>query len=485
MRKEITTLEPSLLWKHFMNICSIPHPSKHEEKIVKSVQQFAIQMGLKYKTDELGNTVIFKPATKGMENRKTIVLQSHLDMVPQKNTGIQHDFEKDPIRPYAEDGWVKATDTTLGADNGIGAAAMLALLESKEAVHGPIEALFTIDEETGLTGAFGLKPDFITGDILLNLDTEEDGHFCIGCAGGINNSAVFKIKSESLTAEWNFYNLTVKGLLGGHSGVDIHLYRANANKILNRLIWLASKEINLRLASFEGGTVRNAIPREAVAIVAIAKEQEKTFEKIITAFLSEVKAEYAIADPDIQIVKEKIENQPVMISSDQKRLMNAIHGIPNGVFRMSDEVAGIVETSTNLSTVKTTKETAEVFCLTRSSVESSKMDLTNTLESIFVNAGADVTNEGSYPGWKPSANSPVLKLLKEVYKKTFNAEANVEVVHAGLECGIIGNVYPGMDMISFGPTIKHPHSPDEKVEIETVEKFWRLLLNSLKEIPVK
>ena len=483
MNKEIQALQPSLLWKNFNSICDIPHPSKHEAKIIAWVQDFAKLNGLQYKTDETGNTVILKPATKGMENRRTVVLQSHLDMVPQKNQNVQHDFEKDPIRLQIVDGWVKAVDTTLGADNGIGAAAMLAVLESKDLAHGPIEALFTTDEETGLTGAFGLKPGFVTGDILLNTDTEDEGHFCIGCAGGINTNATLSLKRMPLSDDHVFFRIGIKGLKGGHSGCDIHLYRANANKLMARLLKTAASDAALRIVSLEGGNVRNAIPREAFAVVAVPGSRIKDLENALARFAKEIRNEYAIAEPDFEVGIEPSEPAEALDLSSQDTLLNLLYALPNGVIRMSDEVKGIVETSTNLSVVRVAGSKAEIQLLTRSSVGTAKDDVTRTLQCIFDLAGAAAVHEGAYPGWKPDAHSKVLTLMKDIYRKRFGMEAQVEVVHAGLECGIIGSIYPGMDMISFGPTIRFPHSPDEKVEIVSVQKFWDLLTDVLKNIP--
>jgi dipeptidase D len=487
MKTDILTLEPALLWKNFKQICNIPHPSKKEKQIVEWVHQFAKNNGLQYKTDVVGNTVIIKPATAGMENRKTIVLQAHLDMVPQKNMGITHDFEKDPILPYAVDGWVKATDTTLGADNGVGAAAMLSVLESKNLVHGTIEALFTIDEETGLTGAFGLKPGFINGNILLNTDTEDEGHFCIGCAGGINTNGVVKYKKEELKGEYTFNKVTIKGLKGGHSGADIHLYRGNAIKMMSKFLWNASRLAEIRIVSFDGGNVRNAIPRESFSCIAFPDKKENEFRAWIRKFTSDIKNEYSIAEPDFSIELEPAKSTTIIDSSSQQKLLNILNSLPNGVLRMSDEVKGIVETSTNLSIIRTHEGYFEIQSLTRSSLESAKQDVINIFQGIYEMAGkgTGAIHEGSYPGWKPNSHSPILEQMKSVYKRTFGNEPAIEVVHAGLECGIIGNIYPGMDMISFGPTIKYPHSPDEKVEIQSVKKFWELLLNILKEAPVK
>jgi dipeptidase D len=483
MTTDILNLEPALLWRQFKQICDIPHPSGHEGRLVEWIQAFAKRNGLVFRTDEVGNTVVIKPATKGMENRRTIVLQAHIDMVPQKNQGVAHDFEKDAIRPYGEDGWVKATETTLGADNGIGAAALLAVLEDKSLVHGTIEALFTVEEETGLTGAFGLKPGFITGYLMINTDAEEDGHFCIGCAGGINNSGVLKFKREGIRGAHAFHRISIRGLKGGHSGADIHLGRGNAVKFMNRFLAAAARQAGIRMVTVEGGNVRNAIPREAFAVIAVAEEKQAALDYVVRMFANEIRQEYAIAEPDFRIEVEKEDPALVIDMESQTRLINLLYVLPNGVVRMSDEVKGIVETSTNLSVLRTLDEHFEIQSLTRSAVESAKQDVVAAIQGVYDLAGngATVKHGGAYPGWKPNPHSPLLEKTKAVYRGMFWREPVIEVVHAGLECGIIGNIYPGMDMIALGPTIKFPHSPDEKVEIASVKNFWDLLVGVLRE----
>ena len=484
MKEDILHLEPSVVWKYFKHICGIPHPSGKEKRLAEWIQSFAREHGLAFRTDEVGNTVVVKPATKGMENRKTVVLQAHLDMVPQKNEGVPHDFETDPILPYAEEGWVKATNTTLGADNGIGVAAMLAILSSGDLMHGPIETLFTVEEETGLTGAFHLKPGFITGDLLINTDSEEEGHFCIGCAGGINTNGKINYTTEELPPSYAFFKLSLKGLRGGHSGAEIHLYRGNAIKLLNRLLWRLSGTVALRLSSFTGGNVRNAIPREAFACVAVPEGKVKAFRQEVQLFVDEIRNEYAIADPDIVIDIETVQPRAVMKEQTQKILLNLLYALPSGVIRMSDEVKGVVETSTNLSVINTTDTKVEIQSLTRSALESAKQDVVHMLQAVYEMASCEVTHDGSYPGWKPNSHSPLLTIASSVYRRIFEKDPVIEVVHAGLECGIIGNIYPQMDMISIGPTIRNPHSPDERVEIVSVQKFWQLLVKLLEEIPV-
>ncbi len=486
MGKILGNLKPTRVWEIFEEICSIPHPSKHEAKLREYVINFAKKNNLEYEVDETGNVVIRKPATVGMEKRKGVILQGHLDMVPQANSDVKHNFETDPIQPRIEGEWVKATGTTLGADNGIGVATALAILESKDIPHGPLEALFTIDEETGMTGAFGLKPGFLKGDILLNLDSEDEGELFIGCAGGTNGNFIFKYKQVDTPKNVNAYLLSVRGLKGGHSGCDIHLYRGNANKILFRYLKHAESKHGIRLASVYGGSLRNAIPREAFATFVIPKENSADIKKCVQDMYEIIKKEYATIDPDFTMDITDIEIPKKLIDEDtQKRLINAILACPNDVIRMSNDMPGLVETSTNLAIVKTDKETIEVKCLLRSSVDSAKEALEQMLASLFELAGADYEFDGRYPGWKPNPNSPILEVMKKGYKTKFGKEPKISAIHAGLECGLIGGVFPNLDMISFGPTIKNPHSPDEMVNIETVQKFWDYLLYTLENIPTK
>ncbi len=483
---EIKQLRPNILWKHFSEICNIPHPSKHEQQIIEYIKQFAIAQKLEYKIDNVGNIVVLKPATFGFEHRKKLVLQSHVDMVPQKNETTVHDFEKDPIQTFIEGEWVKAKGTTLGADNGIGAAAALATLEDATLEHGPIEALFTIDEETGMTGAFELKPDFLNGEILLNLDTEDEGELCIGCAGGVNTTANFTISYEKTPSDFGSFKISLTGLNGGHSGIDINMGRGNANKLMARLLWNATKDFNIRIITIDGGTLRNAIPREAFACIAIAKGEEAYFRTFIEEFKQTVSKELAFTEPNLNIIVENTCKSEYSFSSDfQNRALSAIYGVINGSVRMSDGLKDVVETSTNLAIVKTFSGMLEVKFLVRSSIESAKDDLCKTIESTMQLAGAEVKHSGSYPGWKPNIDSDILRIMKETHIKLYNKEAHVVVVHAGLECGIIGSVYPDMEMVSFGPTIKYPHSPDEKVHIGSVARFWDYLTEVLKNIPVK
>ncbi len=484
MNSVLKELEPQALWRIFEEICSIPHPSKHESRIIDYVKSFGEKLGLETLVDDVGNVVIKKPATPGMEDRKTVVLQSHLDMVPQKNNDTVHDFLKDPIQPVIDGEWVRANGTTLGADNGIGVAAAMAVLEANDLVHGPLECLFTIDEETGMTGAFGLKPGLLEGDILINLDSEDEGELYIGCAGGIDTNAVFSFSQEQVPNDVAAYSIEVKGLRGGHSGLDIHLGRGNANKLLNRLLWQAGRECGLRLASVEGGSLRNAIPREASAVVVVPKDHIAAFEALYEKLQQDIKKELSAADPGFQMILTKTSKPEFVMDNDSmSSFFNAIYACPNGVIRMVTEMPEIVETSTNLAIIASGKNTIEVSSLQRSSVDSAKEDLCNMLRAVFEQAGAEVAHEGAYPGWKPNVESPILKTMKEVYRNKYGKTPEQKVIHAGLECGLLGGVYPNLDMISFGPTIRNPHSPDEKVKIGTVAKFYTFLTETLRSIP--
>ena len=486
MTKVLSNLEPKTLWNYFEDICNIPHPSKKEEKIVAYVKKFGEDLGLDTQVDAVGNIVIRKPATPGFENRKTIILQGHLDMVPQKNNDTQHDFEKDPIQPLIDEEWVKARGTTLGADNGIGAAAAMAVLASNDLEHGPIECLFTVDEETGMTGAFALKEGFLKGDILMNLDSEDEGELYIGCAGGIDTNAWFTYNEIDVVGAVEAFKIDVKGLKGGHSGLDIKLGRGNANKIINRLLWQANREFNLQINSIEGGSLRNAIPREANAIVVVPMENEEGFINLVNDLSSKIKNELKNVEPDFSLLVTKTDIPEKLIDPEiTSNLLNSIYACPNGVIRMVDDIPGVVETSTNLAIVKSDGQKVEVCTLQRSSVDSAKDDLCNMMRSVFELAGAEVEHAGSYPGWKPNAGSSILQTMKKVYQDKFGKTPEVKVIHAGLECGLIGGVYPNLDMISFGPTIRNPHSPDEKVNIKTVGLFWDFLVETLKNAPVK
>ena len=487
MNQEIANLEPKLVWKNFAAILDIPRPSKKEEKIRKFVTNFGQNLGLETIVDEIGNVLIRKKATPGMENRKGVVLQGHLDMVPQKNSDKVHDFELDPIEAYIDGDWVKSRGTTLGSDNGIGMAAAMAVLESQDLVHGPIEALFTTDEETGMTGAFGLKPDLLQGDILLNLDSEDEGELFIGCAGGIDTNARFRFQKEAVPAGVKAFEIRVTGLRGGHSGCDIHLGRGNANKILNRFLKAGTQESGMRVHNIDGGSLRNALPREAFATFTLPEEHINGFKKTFDVIVAQIKNELAITEPNLAMVLQPAAMPDfVMDPSTQSRFIKAIYGCQHGVYNMIPDMPGVVETSNNLAMIKFKNDTIEVGTLQRSSIDSAKEDLAATIGSVFELAGAEAVNhEGSYPGWKPNLNSPILQIGKDQYKKCFGKEALVKVIHAGLECGLIGDVYPEMDLISFGPTLINPHSPDEMLNIPSTTKFWTFLVEVLKNIPVK
>ena len=483
---DIRNLEPKQLWNYFHDITQIPHPSKKEKKLVEYVVAFGKKHNLETKVDKVGNVIIRKPATKGMENRKCVIFQTHLDMVPQKNSDKVHDFEKDPIETKIDGEWVKANGTTLGSDNGVGVAATLAVLASKDIVHGPLEALFTIDEETGMTGVNGLESNLLKGDILLNLDSEDEGELYVGCAGGIDVSAVKKYAEESSPKGMTAFKIFAKGLKGGHSGVDIALGRANSNKLMFRFLMQAESDFGIRLAEASGGDLRNAIPRESYSILLVPEIKAKEFEAFVKSYNKIYKAEFAETEPDLKFTCEKTEiPAKVMNQGDQYRIIRAVFVCPNGVIRMSQAMKGLVETSNNIAIVICKGGKFEAYCLTRSSVDSAKEAIAWKIAAVFQLIGAEVKLEGGYPGWKPNINSPVLKTMSKVYNEMFGKIPEVKAIHAGLECGILGGVYPNLDMISFGPTIRYPHSPDEKVLITSVVKFFDFLCGTLKQIPVK
>ncbi len=487
MGKEICNLEPKPLWENFYNICQIPHPSKHEDKIREYLVAFGKNLGLETIVDEVGNVIIRKPATAGMENRKGVVLQGHMDMVPQKNNDKKHDFNTDPIETIiGDDGWIKANGTTLGADNGIGCAAAMAVLQSKDIAHGLIEMLVTTDEETGMTGAFGLKSGVLKGDILMNLDSEDEGELYVGCAGGIDGTFTFNYKEETIPANMEAYKVSVTGLKGGHSGMDIVLGLGNANKIITRFISQATKEFNIRLASITGGSLRNAIPRESSAVILTPAGKSEAIKQFLFGFFDIASAELAISEPDFKMTIEPTEIPKFVIDTDNaNRAIKAIYACPNGVMRMSDAMPGLVETSNNLAIVSSDNKKIVINCLMRSSVNSAKDDLADMMASVFELAGAECKFEGGYPGWNPNPNSAILEVAKNVYNKKYSKIPEIKAIHAGLECGLLGNVYPNWDMISFGPTIRNPHSPRERVNIESVGKFWDYLVEILKNVPVK
>ena len=488
MSKEIEALEPQLLWGIFAELAAIPRPSKHEEKVREWALNFGEKLGLETFKDEAGNVIIKKPATAGMENRKTVVLQGHLDMVPQKNNDKEHDFTTDPIEAYVDGDWVTANGTTLGADNGIGVSSALAVLASDSIKHGPLEVLLTATEETGMDGATGLKPGLLDADILLNTDTEEEGVFSVGCAGGVDFTATFKNKRKKVDSKSKYtaFTLDVAGLKGGHSGVDIHLGRGNANKLFFRILKTLNAKLGVKLADIQGGSLRNAIPREAVGTIVVKTKKADKLVDLVEELTATLKAELENVDPGLTISLEPTDlPKTFMTGSLQKKLTNAVWAAPNDVVRMSDTMPGTVETSSNLAFVKSDKKKVEVSCLVRSFSESAKMALVSRLDAVFSLAGASVDVAGSYPGWKPDMHSEILEVMEKLYEKQFGKKPELLAMHAGLECGILGATYTNWDMISFGPTIKYPHSPDEKVNIETVQKYWNFLVNTLENIPEK
>ncbi len=484
MNNEIRTLEPKALWNNFTDLNAVPRGSKKEEKVIQFMVDFGNKLNLKTIVDPVGNVIIKKPASKGMENRKTIVMQSHLDMVHQKNSDTIFDFDTEGIKMKIEGDWVKAEGTTLGADNGLGVAAIMSVLASKDIKHPAIEALFTIDEETGMTGAMGLQAGYLDGEILLNLDTEEDDEIDIGCAGGIDITATNTYNEVHTPSNSIGFKISVTGLNGGHSGMDIHKGLGNANKIMNRVLYEVQDYI--RISEINGGSLRNAIPRESFAIISVYKSQKDIFLKKIKKISKEIKLEFKTADPNLEISYPEIETpKKVMTAISQTSLLKVIYAAHNGVYRMSNDMEDLVETSNNIARVIVKDELIKILCLTRSSVESSKNDLANALKATFEMVGYNVALSGSYPGWKPNTDSLILNVLTDTYQKLFKSKANVVACHAGLECGILGTNYPEMDMISFGPTIQGAHSPDERASIKSSQKFWNFLIEILENIPLK
>jgi dipeptidase D len=481
--EEILNLGPAPVWRYFAEILTIPRPSKREGQIIAYLKAFGEDHNLETEVDELGNVIIRKSATARMGHKPVVVLQSHMDMVCEKNNDVTHDFDKDPIIPRIEEGWVKATGTTLGADDGIGMAAQLAILASSDIPHGPLECLFTVDEETGLTGAFGLKPDQLQGRILLNLDSEDEGEIFIGCAGGKDTVAEFDLVTEPAPADHHPFRITVTGLTGGHSGDDIHKGKGNAVKILNRVLWQGARQFGWRVATLNAGNLRNAIAREGEAVVIIPKDQVADAKKWFIDVAASLVSEYQTTESDLKLKIEPHQApEQVLITDLQDRLLNALYACPHGVIEMSRDIPGFVETSTNLASVKMTPLYIMVTTSQRSSVESAKEDVCAMVASVFALAGARYQHSDGYPGWTPNPSSPVMKVAKKTYNELFDIDPKVLAIHAGLECGVIGEKYPGMDMISFGPTIKGAHSPDERLEIASVDKFWRHTLAILEAI---
>ncbi len=484
--KDIRNLEPKVLWNNFYSLTQIPRPSGKKEEIGKFLVEFGKSLGLETLQDEIGNVLVRKPATPGMEDRKGVVLQSHMDMVPQKNSNVDHDFAKDPIQTIIEGEWVRANNTTLGADNGIGVAAAMAVLQSTDIPHPAVEMFITVDEETGMDGAFGLQPNFLKGDILINMDSEDEGELYVGCAGGLDANISFRYKEEEVPADDVAFMLSLTGLKGGHSGVDIHLQRANANKLIFRFLKSAVAEVEARMSCIEGGNLRNAIPREAFSVITVPKGNEDDLMELVAEYEALFIEEFKGVEESISFKAEKTERiSGLMPEEVQDDLINAVTACPNGVYRFIPEVPDVVETSNNLAIVRSDGKGIEVKCLIRSSVESRKEELGSAIESVFSLAGGKVEFSGAYPGWKPNLESPILKEMIKVYERDFGKTPKILIIHAGLECGILGTNYPEMDMISFGPTIRFPHSPDEKVNIETVQKFWDYLKAVLADIPKK
>ena len=479
----VENLEPKLLWKQFDEIRKIPRCSKHEEKIREYIINFAKKQNLKTKVDKAGNVVIIKPASKGMENKPTVILQGHMDMVCEKNSNVDHDFTKDPIKLKIDGDILTADGTTLGADDGIGVATALAILEDNSLKHGPIEGLFTVDEETGLTGAFALESDMITGRIMLNLDSEDFGVITVGCAGGGDSKIELPIKMQPIVGDLISMNVKVSGLRGGHSGVDAHEQRGNAIKILNRLLWKTSRKYDFYLSEIKGGDKHNAIPREAYANIAIKKPDKDKFISALKTEEKDILEEIKPIDPNLKVEIKEIDTLDKALDKNSRdTLLNLLHGIPHGVTKMSYDIPGLVETSTNLATVATKDNEIEINTSSRSSIKSALQDLRDQIYAIATLTGAKVTEGKPYPGWKPNLDSKLLKLSKKIFKDMYKEEPKIEAIHAGLETGIIGEKFPGMDMISIGPTVKYPHSPDEQVYISTVDKFYRYVLKILENI---
>ena len=479
-------LRPAVVFHYFDEVCQVPRPSKKEEKIRAYLLDFAKKHNLEAKTDEAGNVLIKKAASAGMENLKTVILQSHIDMVCEKNKDTEHNFETDPIQTYIDGEWLRAKGTTLGADNGIGVATELAVLASDDIKHGPIECLFTVDEETGLTGAFALKEGFMNGDILLNLDSEDDGELFIGCAGGANTTAIYPFPTEKAPQGWFFFRVSVKGLTGGHSGDDINKNRANANKLLNRFLVQTMQKYGMRLADIEGGNLHNAIPREAHALCAVPMEYKEAVRVDLNIFISEIENEYSATEPNLAMDLES--EAPVEYVMEQKameRFLLSIYAVHHGVYAMSQDIPGLVETSSNLASIKVCDGTIKVVTSQRSSILSSRKDMSQMVSAAFILGGATVTTGEGYPGWKPNPSSEILKIAVDSYKRLFGVEPKVKAIHAGLECGLFLQKYPSLDMVSFGPTLRGVHSPDERMLIPTVEKFWNHLLDILAHIPAK
>jgi dipeptidase D len=482
MGKEINSLEPRELWSFFYDLTQIPRPSGNEKKVIEYIQKFADSRKLKYLIDDIGNIIVSKSATAGKENNKGVVLQAHVDMVPQKNSNKAHDFNIDTIETIIDEDWLKANETTLGADNGIGVAAMLAVLDSDTVQHGPLEALFTVNEEAGMDGAFALENDVLKSSVLLNLDSEDEGELYIGCAGGIDVDATREYKEE-LAPLGITHEIIIRGLKGGHSGLDINLGRANANKLMGRILWAAISGFSIKISSVRGGDLRNAIPRESTAKIVIPEKSEHEFIQFFQELVQKIKIEYKTTEPNLNIEMNPAgAPEMVMTNTHAEQLIGMLNAAKHGVVRMSVDMPGVVETSLNLAIVSFSDGNAKMVYLVRSAVDSVKYALSEELEAYHSISGCKVNFSGDYPGWRPNKESYILQLMQGIYLEEFGKTPEVKAIHAGLECGIIGSKYPEIDMISFGPTIRFPHSPDEKVKIDTVKKFWDFLSYTLKRL---
>ena len=480
---KIKELEPTALWSHFADLNAVPRPSKKEERVRDFMVEFGKNLQLETIVDTIGNVIIKKNASAGMENRKTIILQAHLDMVHQKNSDTTFDFDNQGINMIVEGDWVKAKGTTLGADNGIGVAAIMAILSSSTIPHPPIEAFFTIDEETGMTGAMKMDGSLFKGEILLNIDTEDDDELSIGCAGGIDTNTSYTYTEESIKENSTFLEISIRGLLGGHSGMDIDKGRGNANKWMSRILWEINRKVAIQLISFDGGSLRNAIPREATAVIAIESNNLKDFTTLFNELVSTFQEEYKSIEHALNIVVKEIKSyDKAMSENDFKKINNLLCSLHNGVFRMSPDIEGLVEASSSLARVIIKDGHFSTQSLQRSSVESTKSEVAMAIRCAFENIGCEVVQGGEYPGWKPNPDSEILRLMESLYKEMFKEDPKVKACHAGLECGILGKHLPNVDMISFGPNIRAAHSPDEKVQISSVQKFWTYYLETLSRI---
>lgn len=481
---ELSQLSPQPLWDFFAKICSIPHPSYHEQALATYIVDWAAEQGFWCERDATGNILIRKPATPGMEKKKPVALQAHLDMVPQKNNATQHDFSCDPIQPWVDGEWLKARGTTLGADNGIGMASALAVLADKQVAHGPLEVLLTMTEEAGMEGAFGLQPDWLKAQILINTDSEEEGEIYMGCAGGIDFVSELPIHRQAVPENYLTFDITLNGLRGGHSGADIHLGLGNATKLLARFLADHLQKMSGQLITFTGGNLRNAIPREANAIVAIPAEQEAQLHHALAKFMALLTNEVSPKDKNLRLAAQSvITDKSALTPQSANQFLNLLNATPNGVIRNSDVAAGVVETSLNIGIVTLDHQQAKIFCLIRSLIDSGKEYVVSMLHSLGKLAGAKTEAAGSYPGWQPNADSAIMALTREIYQSLFDKEPNIQIIHAGLECGLFRKPYPHLDMVSIGPTITGPHSPDEQVHIGSVALYWQLLTALLKAIP--